>query len=139
MIRLLLVESQPAVRCGLRMRLKLEPDVTVVGEAGDGLAALAQASVLRPDVVLMEVEASGMEGAKLIGAMRAVSPESAVVILSFRDDVASRRQALAAGAVAFVSKHEVGDRLLQAIREAASARAAQPTPAVRISRQVQSS
>jgi len=47
MIRLLLVESQPAVRKGLRMRLNVESDVSIVGETGDGLTALWQASTLR--------------------------------------------------------------------------------------------
>jgi len=120
MTRLLLVESQPAIRCGLRMRLNLEPDLMVLGEAGDGLAALAQASMLTPDVVLLDIEATGMDGIELIRALRAVSSQSAVIVLSFRDDAATRKRVQAAGAAGFVSKHEVGDRLIQAIREAAA-------------------
>lgn len=123
MIRLLLVESQPAIRYGLRMRLALEPDVTVVGEPADGLAALSQASVLEPDIVLVDIESAGMDGVKLLAALHAVSPRSAAVILSFRDDGITRRRLLAAGAAAFVSKHENGDGLLQAIRQA------RPSPA----------
>ncbi len=117
MIRLLLVESQPAIRSGLRMRLKLEPDVTVVGEADDMLAALSRAAVLRPDVILVDVESAELDTPGLIEAMRSVSPESVVVVLSLRDDAFSRDRALAAGATVFVSKHENGDRLLQAIRQ----------------------
>src|SRR5713226_5942240 len=117
MIRLLLVESQPAVRCGLRMRLKLEPDITVIGEPGDGLAALTQAAVLRPDVILVDIESTGMDSIRLIRAMHNASPESAMVALSLRDDVITRRRTAAAGAAIFVSKHEYGDRLLQAIRQ----------------------
>jgi DNA-binding NarL/FixJ family response regulator len=115
MIRLLLVENQPAIRFGLRMWLKLAPDVMVVGEAGDGLAALSQASVLRPDVILLEIESIGMDGIELIKAMRKAAPDSAVVVLSLRDDAATRRRAEVAGAAAFVSKHEYGDRLLPVI------------------------
>lgn len=118
MIRLLLVENQPAVMCGLRMRLKLEPDVTVVGEAEDSLAALSRAAVVHPDVVLVDAESTEIDTLRLIGAMRRLSPESAVVVLSLRDDALTRRRALAAGAAVFVSKHEAGDRLLQAIRQA---------------------
>jgi len=121
MIRLLLVESQAAIRRGLRMRLTLEPDVTVIGEARDGLAALWQASILRPDVILVDTESADMDGVRLIAALRSVSPESAAVILSLRDDAATRRRLLAAGAVAFVSKHDHADRLLHAIRQAATA------------------
>ena len=131
MIRLLLVEGQPAIRCGLRMRLKLEPDVTLLGEAGDGLAALAQASVLRPDVILLDIESAGMDGLELVKAIRATSPRSAVVVLSLRDDATIRRQAQAAGAAVFVSKHEYGDRLIQAIRLAAGGQHGLPADSVR--------
>ncbi len=120
MTRLLLVEGQPAIRCGLRMRLTLEPDLMLLGEAGDGLAALAQAAVLNPDVVLLDIEATGMDGIELIKAIRAVSSHSAVLVLSFRDDAGTRKRVQAAGAAGFVSKHEVDDRLIQAIREAAT-------------------
>ncbi len=120
MIRLLLLENQPAVRSGLRMWFKLASDVTIVGETGDGLAALSQASILRPDVVVMGIDSIGMDGTGLIKAMRAVSPASAVVILSLRDDAVTRRQMEGAGAAAFVSKHEYADRLLPAIRWAAA-------------------
>lgn len=118
MIRLLLVESQPAVMCGLRMRLKLEPDVAVVGEAADSLVALSRAAVLHPDVILVDAESAAVDTPGLIGAMRSVAPESRVVVLSLRDDAFTRRRVLAAGAAVFVSKHEVGDRLLVAIRQA---------------------
>ena len=120
MIRLLLVENQPAVRCGLRMWFKLAADVSIVGEAGDGLAALSQASVLRPDVIVMGIDSIDMDAIGLIKAMHKTSPESAVVILSLRDDAVARRQVEAAGAAAFVSKHEYADRLLPAIRRAAA-------------------
>jgi DNA-binding NarL/FixJ family response regulator len=102
------------------MRLKLERDITVVGEAGDGLAALAQASVLRPDVILADVESARMDGVRLIDALRATSPGSAIVVLSLRDDPLTRKQAHAAGAAAFVSKHGPGDELICAIRRAAA-------------------
>jgi DNA-binding NarL/FixJ family response regulator len=69
MIRVLLVEDQPAIRSGLRMRLKLEPDVAVIGEPTDGLAALAQTAVLRPDVILLDIESTDMDGVRLVRAM----------------------------------------------------------------------
>jgi DNA-binding NarL/FixJ family response regulator len=123
-IRILLVEHQPAIRCGLRMRLNLEPDVTVVGEAGDGLNALALAARLLPDVILMEVEDLGMDSGRLIEAMRRSAPGAVVIILSFHDDRATRARAFAAGASAFVSKHTVSDHLLEDIRQAVATAAA---------------
>jgi len=110
------------------MRLQLEADVTIVGEARDGLGALWQASMLHPDVILVDAESADIDGVRLISAMRSASPESGVVILSLRDDAMNRRRLLAAGAASFVSKHEYGDRLIQAVRQAATAG---PVPAAR--------
>jgi DNA-binding NarL/FixJ family response regulator len=101
------------------MWLKLAPGMAIVGEAGDGLAALSRAAVVRPDVILLDIESAGMDGVELIRALRKASPESAVVVLSLSDDTLTRRRAAAAGAAAFVSKHDCGDRLLQAARQAA--------------------
>lgn len=120
MIRLLLVENHPSIRFGLRMWLKLAPDVTIVGEGGDGLAALSQAAMDRPDVILLGNDSGGIDSIRLIRSLQRLSPESAIVILSLFDDAVTRRRLLAAGAAAFVSKHEYGERLLQAIRQAAA-------------------
>jgi DNA-binding NarL/FixJ family response regulator len=129
MIRVLLVENRPAIRLGLRMRLKLEADVSIIGEPSDSLAALAQTAVLRPDVILLDIESTDMDGIRLIRAMQTASPTSAIVILSLHDDSATRRRASHAGAAAFVSKHERGDGLLHAIRKAAGG-ATSPTRAL---------
>jgi len=120
MIKVMLVDDQRTVRQGLRMRLALEPDVTVVGEAADGAAALSLALSLCPDVVVMDVGMPGMDGVAATAALRAASPHSAVVMLSVYDDAATRRRALSAGAVAFVGKHEAAEALADAIRQAAA-------------------
>src|ERR1700687_3195490 len=104
MIRLLLVDDQPSVRQGLRMRLTLEPDMTVVGEASNGREAMTLVQQLAPDIVLMDVEMPGMDGITATFEMRASSPQSAVVMLSICDDVSTRARAQAAGAAAFVHK-----------------------------------
>ena len=119
MIKLMVVDDEPRVRNGLRMWLALESDVDVVGEAGDGTDALALARTLRPDVVLMDVAMPGMDGLATTAAFRANRPDSAVVMLSLHDDDATRAQAKAAGACAFVGKHEAADTLLTVIRRAA--------------------
>lgn len=120
MIRLLVIENQSLIRRGLQMWLRLAPDMTVVGEADDAISALWQISMLHPDVILVHLDSAEIDGAKFIKAMRSASPESAVVVLSLQDDTMTRWRALGAGAAAFVSMHEYGDRLLQAIRQAAS-------------------
>jgi DNA-binding NarL/FixJ family response regulator len=119
MIRLLLVDDQPAVRRGLLMRLHLEPDIQIVGEASTGREALRLAQSLAPDVVLMDVEMPEMDGIEATAALRLAISQSAVVILSIHDDAQTRGRAQAAGAVAFVEKRGTTDSLLAAIRQAA--------------------
>src|SRR5947209_1933169 len=119
MIRLLLVDDQPVVRRGLRVRFQLEPDMQVVGEASTGSEALTLAQALSPDVVLMDVEMPGIDGIEATAALRTVVPQSAVVILSIHTDRQTRIRAQAAGAVALVEKRGTTDILLVAIRQAA--------------------
>ena len=119
MIRVLLVDDQPAVRRGLGLRLHLEPDMQVVGEAGTGKEALNLAQTLAPDVVLLDVEMPEMDGIEAAAALRTVVPLSAIVILSIHDDVQTRARAQAAGAVAFVAKGSTTDQLIATIRQAA--------------------
>ena len=119
MIRLLLVDDQPTVRRGLLMRLHLEPDIQIVGEASTGREALRLAQSLAPDVVLMDVEMPEMDGIEATAALRLAVSQSAVVILSIHDDAQTRGRAQAAGAVAFVEKRGATDSLLAAIRQAA--------------------
>ena len=119
MIRLLLVDDQPTVRRGLGLRLHLEPDMQIVGEASSGREALSMAQALTPDVVLMDVEMPEMDGIEATAALSAAVSTSAVVILSIHDDAQTRGRAQAAGAVAFVEKQGATDHLLAAIRQAA--------------------
>src|SRR5437763_16909226 len=86
MIRVVLVDDQPLVRQGLRMRLALEPDISVVGEAGDGATALSLAQDGSPDVVVMDVAMPGMDGIAATAALRRLAPRIAVVIHTLHDD-----------------------------------------------------
>ena len=117
-IRLLVVDDEARVRQGLRMLMATEPDLEVVGEAGDGPAALHLALELRPDVVLMDLLMSGMDGIHATRLLQAAVPASSIVAFSVREDVSTRRAAAAAGAAAFVGKQEGPERLLATIREA---------------------
>jgi DNA-binding NarL/FixJ family response regulator len=119
MITLLLVDDEPRVRRGLRMWFALEPDIRVVGEAADAAEAVALAQALRPDVVLMDVAMPGMDGVQATAALRAAEAPCAVVMLSMRDDPATRVRAEAVGSFAFVGKHQAADTLLPVIRAAA--------------------
>jgi DNA-binding NarL/FixJ family response regulator len=118
MIRLLIVDDQPAVRKGLQMRLAAEPDLSVVGEASDGEAALVLAQALCPDVVLMDVEMPHMDGIAAAHALQEICPDICVIMLSIHDDARTRSCAEKAGAMAFISKSVPADMLLAAIRQA---------------------
>ena len=121
-IRVLLVDDQPSIRNGLTMRLELEPDVTVVGEAADGASALRVIEMLKPDVVVMDYEMPGMNGLDATRALTEAGIGCAVVMLSIHDDAVVKAAASRAGVSAFVAKHEPSERLLAAIRRAASAK-----------------
>ena len=117
---ILLVDDQPSVRQGLRIRLAIEPDVSVVGETGSGEEAIRLARALRPDVVLMDVKMPGMDGISATAALRVAAPNVAVVILSLYDDARTQRRAREAGAAAFVAKHQAKTELLATIRRVVS-------------------
>jgi DNA-binding NarL/FixJ family response regulator len=116
MITVLLVNDEAIVREGLRMRLALEQDITIAGEASTGAEALEQVQRLQPDIVLMDLVLPDMDGITAIAALRTAQATSAVVILSLQDDVTIRARAQAAGAAAFVGKHEGVKIVLTVIR-----------------------
>jgi DNA-binding NarL/FixJ family response regulator len=121
-IRVLIVDDRPAVRRGLHLRLSLEPEVEIIGEAGDGVEAILLARSLQPDLVLMDARMPGMDGIEATAALRAVARESAVVILSLDDSAKTRTRAKEAGAVAFVAKRRMEEELLTVVRRAALGR-----------------
>jgi DNA-binding NarL/FixJ family response regulator len=117
MIRLLIVESQPAVRKGLHMRLSAESDLSVVGDASDGQTAVDLIAALHPDIVLVDVEMPRSDAtANTLGLICQQAP---VIILSMHDDAFTRTCAKEAGAAAFVAKSMPAEALLATIRQVA--------------------
>lgn len=115
-IKILLVDDQEIVRRGLSMRLGIEPDLEVVGEAEDGAGALDGTTARAPDVVLMDVVMEGVDGIEATAALRLACPEVAIVVLTLQDDEATRGRAVAAGAAGFVGKHQPEGDLIEEIR-----------------------
>jgi DNA-binding NarL/FixJ family response regulator len=111
------------------MRLDIEPDVAIVGETGKAVEALYLAQALDPDVIVVDIEMRGAEGATLVERLRAVAPEAAVVVLTLRGDKATRARAEEAGAHAFLEKHGGATVLLQTIRQLVTVPASTWNPA----------
>jgi DNA-binding NarL/FixJ family response regulator len=105
MIRVLIVDGHTRVRWGLRMRLAIERDMTIIGETGNVEDALTLAQTLGPDVIVVDIGTQGADGVDVVRRLRAVSPTAAVVVLTLRGDEDTRAQARQAGAQAFLEKH----------------------------------
>jgi DNA-binding NarL/FixJ family response regulator len=118
-IRLVLVDDHGVVRAGLRMYLQGQPDLEVVGEAGDGATAITCVQDLAPDVVLMDLQMPGMDGVEAIRHIRAAEPEVEVVVLTTFLDSARISAAIQAGAIGYVLKDVPPGELADAIRAAA--------------------
>ena len=118
-IRVLLVDDEASVRRGLRLRLGLEPDLQVVGEAPGGASAIDVVAALNPDVVVMDIEMAAGDGITATRLLSRWQPNVRVVVLSIHDSARWRGLAAGAGAAAFVGKHENSERLIQAIRSVA--------------------
>ncbi len=85
MLRILLVDEDETVRAGLRAWLTLDPDLAVVGEAADGVQALVQVRVHRPQVVVMNVDTPLLNGPAAAEVLRATWPQCAVVLFRLAD------------------------------------------------------
>ncbi|OLE29265.1 MAG: DNA-binding response regulator [Actinobacteria bacterium 13_1_20CM_3_71_11] len=120
MISVLLVDDEALVRAGLRMILETAEDLTVVGEAEDGRAAIEAVGRHRPDVVLMDIRMPRVDGLAATVAIRAgAHPPSIVVLTTFdADDYVFR--ALEAGATGFLLKDTPPQELVRAVRLAAA-------------------
>ncbi|QCV87335.1 MULTISPECIES: response regulator [Acidipropionibacterium] len=120
LIRLLLADDQEMVRVGFRMVLDAQPDMEVVGEAADGVQAVAMATELEPDVVLMDIRMPRMDGLEATRQIIAGSSEARVLVLTTFDLDEYVHSALRAGASGFLLKDAGPAELLAGIRSVAS-------------------
>jgi DNA-binding NarL/FixJ family response regulator len=119
-IRVLLVDDHAVVREGLKALINNQPGIEVIGEAGDGLDAVAQTSKLDPDVVVLDVSIPGLNGAQVTAKLRQLNAERKVLALTVHEEKAYLRLLLEAGASGYVLKRAAASELVQAIRAVAA-------------------
>jgi DNA-binding NarL/FixJ family response regulator len=115
-VRLLVVDDHPVVRQGLRTFLGTRSDFEVVGEAGDGETAVAEAARLRPDVILMDLVMPGVDGLEAIGRIRAADPQARILVLTSFASADQVLPALRAGAAGYLLKDAAPGDVEAAIR-----------------------
>ncbi|MGZ4538408.1 MAG: response regulator [Blastococcus sp.] len=117
--RVLVVDDHPVVRGGVVGWLAAQPDIDVVGEAGDGLEALAAVAEHTPDVVLMDLRMPRMDGVTATGRITAAHPGVRVLVLTTYDTDADIVRAVEAGATGYLLKDTPLAQLADAVRVAA--------------------
>ena len=116
MIRLLLVDDQSIIREGLSSLLQTQPDLEIVGEAGNGEQAVERSIKLQPDVVLMDIRMPVMDGVAAIRLLKKQAPEIKILVLTTFDDDQYVTEAMAYGADGYLLKDTPSSELAQAIR-----------------------
>ena len=118
--RILIVDDHALLRRGLADLLRYEKDLAVVGEASDGEAAVAAATELKPDVVIMDLVMPVMDGVEATRRIKAVQPEAKIIILTTFGTSVDVARAIAAGASGAIMKDASMEEQLTAIRTVAS-------------------
>jgi DNA-binding NarL/FixJ family response regulator len=118
--RVLLADDQELVRAGFRMILETQADIQVVGDADDGVQAVAATRRLQPDVVLMDIRMPNLDGLQATRQITAAGSASRVLILTTFDLDEYVYQALAAGASGFLLKNAPPEQLISAVRVVAA-------------------
>ena len=117
-IRVVIADDQELVRAGFAMVIGSQPDIQVVGQAGDGAQAVSLAESLHPDVVLMDVRMPGMSGIELQHEMKLRGDTLPIIFISAHGDIDMAVKTMKDGADDFLSKPVTPERLLDAIEKA---------------------
>jgi two-component system, NarL family, response regulator LiaR len=115
-IRVVLIDDHTVLRDGLKLLLSLEPDIQVVGEAGNGSQGIAVAEQLAPNVVVTDVGLPDVDGVEVTRRLREELPETRVLVLTVHDEDHYVFTLMQAGASGYLLKNAAGDDLVNAIR-----------------------
>lgn len=119
-LRILIAEDHQTVREGIKLLVNAQSDMEVIGEVGDGEAALAEAERLKPDLVLMDISMPGLNGLLATRRLRNNSPDVKILTLTRHTDDGYLRQVIAAGANGYVLKQSAPNELITGIRTVAA-------------------
>jgi len=114
--RILLVDDHPLLRTALREVIEREPDLEVVGEAGDGKQAIQMSEALKPDIIIMDISMPVMDGVTATKRIKAAQPLTAILILTVHTDVVTIFKILQAGASGYLIKSIFGPEVVHTIR-----------------------
>jgi DNA-binding NarL/FixJ family response regulator len=118
-LRIFLADDHAVIREGLKLLVNAQPDMEVIGEAGNGKDAVQKARELKPDVVVMDVSMPELNGVQATERLKQARPDVKVVALTVHEDENYLRQLLKAGASGYVLKRAAADELTRAIRTVA--------------------
>lgn len=116
-VRIVVVDDHPLMRKGLLQLLDLEPDLTVVGEAGSGPDALTLVAREQPDLVMLDLNMAGMNGIETLKALRERGCEARILVYTVSDNHEDVARALRAGADGYLLKDMEPEALIDAVRE----------------------
>jgi two-component system response regulator DevR len=123
-IRICLVDDQALIRQALRDRFAREPDIEVVGEAATAQSALALVGAVQPDVAVLDVQLPDGDGVTICREIRSAVPETACLMLTGYSGDEALVGAIMAGAAGYVSKENIAEKLVTAVRDVAAGRSA---------------
>ncbi len=118
-LRIMLAEDHLTVREGIKLLINSQPDMQVIGEVGDGIAAVREAQKLTPDIVVMDVSMPKLNGLKATRKLKTASPDVKILTLTRYTDDAYLQQLIQSGASGYVLKQSAPTELIRAIRTVA--------------------